>query len=621
MPQGNSLHSIAFDGTQFVSVGDAGVILSSTDGVHWTLRNSTTSSSLRGVSYLNGTFYAVGDNGTIVSSTNGADWSSNYSGVTTPLYSIAYGAGALVIVGYQGTVLRSTTGQSWVPQAGVSSSLYLNSVAFGNNVFVAVSSQGNVITSSDGITWGTQSGQASYPTQVAFLNNQFVIVAFPLQYSPDGTNWTTVVVDATPNAMLYLNGSYLGVGYGGIVQTSTDGEQWTWVTSYESSDDLYSVACGNGIFVAVGMNGVIRTSPDGDTWTIMSQDLAGGLPLNSIRCIQGQLMAVGDAILTNSLILVSGTSTNWYALAEPAVGNLVDIAYGNRVYVAITSARQIAVSTNCADWLQVSPPWGTSDQLTGVIYGNNLFVLFTYGGQIATSPDGTNWTARVSGTTDVIRGMVFGNGLFVGVSHGYGSATTGHVLTSRDGLSWASRYAGFGLGGVVCGSGRYVRVGYRGHAAWSTDGTNWTTVSSGTTNTLMDVSYGGGVFVAVGDWGNVQMSYDGATWASRKSGTVSFLKAVGYANGTFAAIGDGATTATGTLLQSDSVFPSLKLHPVGAALELDLVGGVARSYTVQTNASLSSASWSTLMTLPSWQPLFTDTNIAAPAKFYRLSGP
>jgi hypothetical protein len=49
-------------------VGDAGTLLTSSDGVTWTARALRTSNFLDGVAYGNGLFVAVGEEGAILTS-------------------------------------------------------------------------------------------------------------------------------------------------------------------------------------------------------------------------------------------------------------------------------------------------------------------------------------------------------------------------------------------------------------------------------------------------------------------------------------------------------------------------------------------------------------------------
>ena len=58
----------------FVSVGNSGTIIISSDGITWIFSTSGTSSNLWGINYGNSTFVTVGDSGTILTSSDGTSW-------------------------------------------------------------------------------------------------------------------------------------------------------------------------------------------------------------------------------------------------------------------------------------------------------------------------------------------------------------------------------------------------------------------------------------------------------------------------------------------------------------------------------------------------------------------
>ena len=69
---------------QFVITGDKGMILTSSDGINWTIQNSQSTSLLMRSRYANGMYIAVGYNGAILQSIDGINWqdiSNNHSGV------------------------------------------------------------------------------------------------------------------------------------------------------------------------------------------------------------------------------------------------------------------------------------------------------------------------------------------------------------------------------------------------------------------------------------------------------------------------------------------------------------------------------------------------------------
>jgi len=66
--------------------------------------------SLRGVLFANGQYIAVGEAGTILTSSNRTSWIQRYSGVDGRLSAVAFGAGRFVAVGDHGTIVTSVDG-------------------------------------------------------------------------------------------------------------------------------------------------------------------------------------------------------------------------------------------------------------------------------------------------------------------------------------------------------------------------------------------------------------------------------------------------------------------------------------------------------------------------------
>ena len=92
------------------------------------------------------------------------------------------------------------------------------------------------------------------------------------------------------------------------------------------------------------------------------------------------------------------------------------------------------------------------------------------------------------------------------------------------------------LYGVAYGNNSFVAVGIGGAVAVSTDGTNWASQNSGTSENLRGVAYGKGVFVAVGDHGLI-LSSDGFNWTTVSSGTDASLNSITFGAETFVAVG------------------------------------------------------------------------------------
>ena len=74
----------------------------------------------------------------------------------------------------------------------------------------------------------------------------------------------------------------------------------------------------------------------------------------------------------------------------------------------------------------------------------------------------------------------------------------------------------------------FVAVGDNGTILTSSDGTTWTSRTSGTTEYLRGGAYGNSTLVVVGASGTILTSSDGTTWTSRTSGTSNLLGNVTY---------------------------------------------------------------------------------------------
>lgn len=93
------------------------------------------------------------------------------------------------------------------------------------------------------------------------------------------------------------------------------------------------------------------------------------------------------------------------------------------------------------------------------------------------------------------------------------------------------------VGVVTYGNGTFVASGYGGVLVSSTNGINWTTCDSGTTNELVSPIYAGHQFLCVGIAGTVVTSTDGRHWTRRPPPTTRSLMSAAYGNGVTIAVG------------------------------------------------------------------------------------
>lgn len=268
----NKLHSIAFGSGIFVSCGDSGTVLTSSNGLTWLPVPSGTTNSLFGAAYGQDRFVAVGQSGTVITSSNGVVWSSVSSGTPNPLNAVAYTDLGFVAVGGGGAILTSGDGSNWVTQnsgttagfvgvgmgfgktfAGAEVNppalfwstngsvwshmtnlpqpdLFNGGFAYGNGVLLGIRIRGSFCRSTDGVTWTNYFSPFVYCFGLVFARDQFVTVG----------------------------GEFSGGGR--TIGSSMDG--LSWKTRYYQSNEgrLLGVAYGDYRFVAVGDGGSILVS-------------------------------------------------------------------------------------------------------------------------------------------------------------------------------------------------------------------------------------------------------------------------------------------------------------------------------------------------------------------------
>ncbi len=190
----DNIYGIAYGNGIFVAVGGQAnpvtgafsrTILTSPDGITWTIRLSDQTVSVvpAGVIYGNTTFVTVGQGGTVLYSTNGVSWTPGNTGVASDLKGITYGNGDFVTVGAR--ILSSQAGASWSDVTPGLTFSYLSGVTFNNGNFIAVglnsavlgNTKAKIFSSPDGLTWTERiSGSSSPLFGVTSGNNTFVSV-------------------------------------------------------------------------------------------------------------------------------------------------------------------------------------------------------------------------------------------------------------------------------------------------------------------------------------------------------------------------------------------------------------------------------------------------------------
>lgn len=247
----------------------------------------------------------------------------------------------------------------------------------------------------------------------------------------------------------------------------------------------------------------------------------------------------------------------------------------NKYYMLSESPAKVCVSEDLENWTEYNL---NSNYLKPqeIAYGNGTFVIC---GATSTSNDtyiykstnGTNWTAvKLNTTVDFAlscNAVKFINNRFVVATSGWVTThrTDGKItkieevvvfFSSTNGTNWTRHEFKINRGtnenfknavpmDVDYHNGTYVYIGNNGNIYTSSNLSNWTKRTSGTSDRLVGITYGKGQFVITGDNGIILTSSNGTKWTKQDSGTTSYLIRSRYANGMYIACG-----YNGTLLQS-----------------------------------------------------------------------
>lgn len=218
------LSDVVYANGKFVAVGAefSGIDLVtnvqvSTNGVTWTRYTPFSNAiSPKAITYGNGLFVAVANGGSnrVMTSPDGISWTLRNAASNINWQSVAFGNNTFVAIANTGTnrTMYSTDGINWTGIAVTSGS---NSIAFANGKFITGKNY-----STDGITW-TNSTLEFIPYGIAYGNGLFIAVGQSgtnrIAISTDGITWQLVVAPAltTWTCVEYGNSKFVALADGG----------------------------------------------------------------------------------------------------------------------------------------------------------------------------------------------------------------------------------------------------------------------------------------------------------------------------------------------------------------------------------------------------------------------
>ena len=340
----------------YVSVGDFGTVLTSGNGVDWTLEyvpEGVTNTTFLGVGGTTNLLVAVGNGGRVMLSPNNVtNIISTPSGMVTQIVNTVgivwktipsptgndlQGVAVLsnqwyVITGDKGLVLTSTNGTNWTVRT-TPTLKFLSSVAEWSGNLVATGDDGAVITSTNGVNWTLRtSGTGNWLYRVRFLDNTLLAVGQngTLLTSTNAIQWTARTTGTTSwlTDAAFVGDTWFVCGYNGTVLTSTN--LATWINRGTlTKKALYGLATDSRQLVTVGLDGIVlrcQVMPDLTPITILDFDrtpggaaptnynlyLFGGKPDQQFTLDRNGDVGTNHWTISSDLEILDGSGTLYY---------------------------------------------------------------------------------------------------------------------------------------------------------------------------------------------------------------------------------------------------------------------------------------------------------------------
>ena len=172
--------AIVYANNQYVVVREAGLIMTSPDGLEWTNQTSPTKENLLGLFWDGHQYLAGGDKGTILSSPDGINWTSLDSGSQINFYSFSYSGTRYVAVGNDG-IRISNDSVAWTTPTSAPTSIPFTACTWTGTEFLAcglgLDKNFTIYTSPDGDVWTLRDNTVMASLRAATTINGAIYIA------------------------------------------------------------------------------------------------------------------------------------------------------------------------------------------------------------------------------------------------------------------------------------------------------------------------------------------------------------------------------------------------------------------------------------------------------------
>jgi hypothetical protein len=566
---GQQCAAVAYGGTNYVFVGNAGYIGYGSSLTSLTTATGTGANGFFDVIYANSQFVAVGGSGSVYTSPDGVTWTSRTSGHSNQINKVTYQNGYYFTLGQNGHLGYSTDAITWT--AVTLSAQPVNDLIYANGVYVIVSAIsggiGGIYTTNNLASIGRVLGygDGNY-NSVSWDGSKFIITASNVTTSfltsTDGYFWATVQIAPSAAASLqqhiYAGGKHIAIGTG-YVAYSTNGSLFNLAspTIVNPFSVAIRIAGGSGSYVAANGNfSYLYKSTDLLNWQLKTPQYFGvNATTNQIFYNGSKFVAIFNASSGSFAFyaISSDGGDTWTFSQETAASSLGFIFLaGTKTYISSTASFVCVDGGSRAEIFSSGLSTWRNTGVTRSIAYNGTSTYVAVGIATIVSSNGISWTPKWL-TSAIYQAVYYVNGNFLVLN----PSTSGvySYYSSDNGATWSIIPAQYPAIGAVPSCAAYGASTYVlglltvNTVLYSTSMTGpWRTASTGGGATN-DIIYANSIFVAVHQTGIVS-STDAISWTARGGATTAYTN-ICYVNSYFVAT--STSNGAGALVSTDGI--------------------------------------------------------------------
>jgi hypothetical protein len=395
------LMSVAYGRTNFVTVGPNGWILSSPDGTNWVNLASGTTNDLARIAFIDDRFIVTGN--AILTSTDGLNFTVEEAQTPNYLRSIASGPGTLVAAG-ENAVLVSTNRGEW-KQALVTTTNLFSGVEYFKGAY-----HNGWYSTTNPMVWTNRLGSTTFTNMTTVVASSNIIGRVRngnFEWSLSGGAWFKPPgVEARPLYSVRTFGNRFHLVGGDAIYFGDNATQFRPMhlrLGVENDATWFTKVWGdtNGYAARDFFKGRSYYSPDGHAWRLreVSDPL---VDTNDIAWAIPPFARVSGASLQRS-----ADGVEWQSMQKPPDFQIFQAAALGEVVVA-SGMSNLWATVNGTNWTKVSskmgPSLGISEGgaaervawISSLTAGHGILAATTSWGELLFSTNGFQWETNVT---------------------------------------------------------------------------------------------------------------------------------------------------------------------------------------------------------------------------------